>query len=277
MLTCLLNNQKINCFEDRYSKEELKNWSKKMLLLCPVCGKPYEYCHGKIKTPYFRHMYKAVCESKYSEPETEEHLMGKRELYAWLKKQDGVTECTLEGWIPSTKQRPDMMFYYYGKLCVLEYQCSPISSEYYERHELYQAAGIKDIWICGVQKYLQYYHTEGGIKKLNILEKESGIYYDTLNKCIYYIDKTLTEKQFNKIRNSKTKYHLMVNPYDYRPGLKNYFKVKNLLISYNTEYYYPSGRPSNKYPFPVAKQHFNKNISLAKCMALESLKIKSID
>ena len=47
------------------------------------------------------------------------------------------------------------MFEYYGKTCVIEYQCSPIATEYVERHELYQASGIVDIWVCGTEKYLK--------------------------------------------------------------------------------------------------------------------------
>lgn len=100
-------------------------------------------------------MDKNECEDKYSESETEEHLTGKRDLYEWIKTQDGVTNAVLEGWIPDTKQRPDIMFEYNGNSYVIEYQCSPIASEYIERHELYKAAGIIDIWILGVEKYLR--------------------------------------------------------------------------------------------------------------------------
>ena len=172
ILSCLLNGQRINCFDGKYNKDQLKKWSSKKILLCPVCGKPYEYCHGKVVQPYFRHKDKAQCEDKYSEPETEEHLQGKRDLYEWIKRQDNVTDVILEGWIPETKQRPDIMFKYNGKQCVLEFQCSPISTEYYERHELYQAAGINDYWILGTDKYFDEN------KRLNTLEKECGIYYN---------------------------------------------------------------------------------------------------
>ena len=153
MLSCLLNGERINCCDGQHSKEQLKKWASKKILMCPACGKPYEYCHGKVKTPYFRHMDKDQCEDRFSEPETEEHLKGKMDLYEWLKKQPGVTNCILEGWLATTKQRPDIMFKYNGQQCVLEYQCSPISSEYYERHELYKAAGIKDFWVLGINKY----------------------------------------------------------------------------------------------------------------------------
>lgn len=155
ILTCKLGNEIINCYDGTHNKEQLKKWSSKKILLCPVCGKPYEYCHGKVKTPYFRHMDKAECEDKYSESETEEHLNGKRDLFEWIKKQKGVTNAVLEGWIPETKQRPDIMFEYGGKKCVIEYQCSPIATEYVERHELYQSSGIIDIWIAGYEKYFK--------------------------------------------------------------------------------------------------------------------------
>lgn len=155
ILTCKLGNAIINCYDGTHNKEQLKKWASKKILLCPACGKPYEYCHGEVKTPYFRHMDKNECEDKYSESETEEHLNGKRDLFEWIKKQNGVTKAVLEGWIPGTKQRPDIMFEHDGKQYVIEYQCSPIATEYVERHALYKTAGINDIWICGTEKYLK--------------------------------------------------------------------------------------------------------------------------
>ena len=153
MLTAKIGNNIINCYEGKHSKEELKTWARKDIIKCPVCGKSYEYCHGQINTPYFRHKDKAACDYLYSEPETEEHIKGKLTLYNWIKKQDGVTNAVLEAWIPETKQRPDIMFEYNGSKWVIEFQCSPIATEQIERHKLYEAGGIKDIWICGVQNY----------------------------------------------------------------------------------------------------------------------------
>ena len=279
MLSCLLNGQRINCYDGSHSKEQLKKWASKRILMCPACGKPYEYCHGKVKSPYFRHMDKEQCEDRFSEPETEEHLNGKRDLYEWLKKQSGVTDCVLEGYISLTKQRPDIMFKYKGQQCVLEYQCSPISSEYYERHELYQAAGINDIWICGTKKYFQYYHKGDGVKKVNVLEQVSGIYYDSFNKNIYQIDKSVENSIFNKIINGNTYAYMMRNPYDYRVGKQNYCLIKDKMKSYTSYKYYPSptGRPSRKYPYPYTSYRFNKNVSLARCMKLQYLKLKNID
>ena len=76
ILTCKIRNEIINCYDGTHTREQLKQWSKKKILLCPACGKPYEYCHGRIVDPYFRHADKTECES-YSEPETNEHMQGK--------------------------------------------------------------------------------------------------------------------------------------------------------------------------------------------------------
>lgn len=180
ILSCLLNGQRINCFDSKYNKDQLKKWANKGILLCPACGKPYEYCHGKVRIPYFRHKDKSQCEDKYYEPETEEHLQGKRDLYEWIMKQSGVTDVILEGWIPETKQRPDIMFKYNGNQCVIEYQCSPISSEYYERHELYQAAGINDVWILGTDKYLEKEENEKSSRfRTKEIEYNTNFYYDS--------------------------------------------------------------------------------------------------
>lgn len=94
-----------------------------------------------------------MCIGIYSEPETEEHKNGKIALYKWALTQDELTDVVLEGWIPGTRQRPDLMFKYMDTQYVIEFQCSPICTEFHERHELYQAGGVIDIWITGTEKY----------------------------------------------------------------------------------------------------------------------------
>ena len=290
MLTCLIGNEIINCYDGIHTKEQLKKWSKKKILSCPACGRPYEYCHGKIKSPYFRHKDKEECIDRYSESETEEHMQGKKDLYEWVKSQHGVTNAVLEAWISETKQRPDIMFEYDNKKYVIEYQCSPIASEYLERHELYNAAGIHDIWICGTEKYL------GRNKRLNTLEKCRRLYYDTKSKVIYKMD-SMDKKEFlclskleeyrYKIRNGyASKYiiskyknrevHLMKNIYDYTPGYKNYLLIKdtdNCYICTGSYYPSPTGRPSNKYPYPVRKYGYSNNYSYATYLKLSNTKL----
>ena len=185
ILTCKLNKNTINCFDGTYPKEQLKKWAMKNILLCPVCCKPYEYCHGRIATPYFRHKDKQQCDYLYHEPETLEHIKGKQMLYEWISKQEGVSDVVLEGWIPETKQRPDIMFKYDHEQYVIEFQCSPIASKYLERHDLYKAGGINDIWILGTEKFLGKTHREKSIQ----------------DNTIYYLDvsnETLMMSSFNK-------------------------------------------------------------------------------
>lgn len=289
MLTCKLGNQIINCYDGTYSKEQLKKWATKKILVCPACGKPFEYCHGKIVSPYFRHMEKNQCVALYSEPETEEHLKGKKDIFEWIKKQKGVENAVLEGWIPETKQRPDIMFDYHGKKCVIEYQCSPIASEYLERHELYKTSGIYDIWICGTLKYLDFN------KKLNTLEKDARLYYDVFDKCFYQTHH-MSQDDFKKIlkiqdlrghlttlykqRKYYTRtFHIMKNIYDYHNGYINYKYIKHISNSYYcTGAYYPSPtrRPSRKYPYPVRKYSYFENYSFGVCYKLSNTKLSHI-
>lgn len=262
ILSCLLNNQRINCFSDIYSKEQLKKWADKNILLCPACGKPYEYCHGRVIQPYFRHKDKNQCEVKYSESETEEHLQGKRDLYEWIKKQPGVTDVILEGWIPETKQRPDIMFKYNGKQCVLEFQCSPISSKYYERHELYNAAGIEDIWICGSQNYFQCYYKGNGTKKLNELESKTRKYYDPNTRLFFFIDKKLKNLNGLYILKDLSKYNI---------SKANVFYIKDKNLNYISNTYHKSNRAGW-----VTDYIYKCNNSLAYCSKIDDFKLMEL-
>ena len=288
MLTCKLGNTIINCYDGKYSKESLKEWSAKKILMCPVCNKPYEYCHGEVKSPYFRHIDKTKCKSLFSEPETEEHLNGKRDIYEWVKNQDGVIDAVLEVWIPKTKQRPDIMFTYNKKKYVIEYQCTPISSEYIKRHELYELAGINDIWICGTEKYLD------PKKRLNTLEKSARLYYDSKNKCIFQMDdmneKTYkeTSKALGKLIKSVTRKRDKVSDDNiniqamlayYEKGVRNYCFIKGNSNSYycsGLRYASPTGRASRKYPYPVQKYEYLRNFSIATCYKLNDIQLKKI-
>ena len=276
MLTCLIGNNKINLIEHKYEKDELKKWSKKRILKCPICGKDYEYCHGKVKIPYFRHKDKEECDYLYSESETQEHLKGKIDLYNWLLKQPNVTNVELESYIPETKQRPDIMFEWNGQKCVIEYQCTPISSEYYERHELYETCGIKDVWICGAEKYFQYYHKGTGLKQVSEIEKNTTLYYDSKVGYVFQINREMSKKEFEMINNNKSRSHKMKVPFDYVVGKENFFSVKCVDKSYDSQPYYPSGRRTNKYQYPIIRHTFKENYSLAKCMPLNSIKLKEV-
>ena len=187
-------------------------------------------------------MDKNECEDKYSESETEEHLNGKRDLFEWIKKQDGVTNAVLEGWIPETKQRPDIMFEYDGKKYVIEYQCSPIATEYVERHKLYKASGINDIWILGTDKYLEKSEI-GKNFRMKEIEKHADIYYDVNGKSI--ISKSIDISRLTNVNIDEMLYFFMDSNFRYydkdkRKLMYDFISENNLVIrSLSEEYISP--------------------------------------
>lgn len=183
IITCKIGNSIVNSFDNKYNRNQLKEWSNKNILKCLVCGNTYEYCHGMIASPYFRHKDKSrECDGLFNEPETEEHIKGKILLHKWLKELEvkGMIEnVQLESYIKETKQRPDLYFEQNGTRYVIEFQCTPISTEYLKRKELYRLAGIKDIWILGLEKY----QIDG--KNKTIEEKGTQLKLDVANNIIY--------------------------------------------------------------------------------------------
>lgn len=250
MLSCLVNNNKIYTFEN--DPRDLKRWADKNILLCPVCNKPYAFCNGRIRIPYFRHKDKNACSYEYTIETTNEHMQGQIDLYNWIKEQPGVKDAEIESWISETKQRPDIKFYYNDKLYVIEYQCTPISSEYLDRHLLYKAAGITDIWICGCANYLQKYYKGKGSKRLNHVENETNFYYDPCDNS-FYIVPVLTEYEFKHV--------------------SGYELIKNKDVSFYNDYYWPSptGYRSNKHPYKVSRQIYEANHSYAQKIHLSNL------
>lgn len=184
MLTCKVGNSIINTFE--YKNRELRDWSDRKLLKCPDCEELMIYRNGEFKIAHFSHKSKCKFDKEliYRHPETEEHLNGKIAIYKWLKRNN-VKNVKLESWIPETKQRPDIYFEINNKRFVIEYQCSPISTKYKERHRLYKLAGICDIWILGFNKYgLNEIKTDTYIKATKTIEREI---ISEKNHCLMYL------------------------------------------------------------------------------------------
>ena len=216
MLTCKLGKKEIDTFS--FNSEDLRNWSNKKMLKCPVCNERIIYCKGEFKNPYFKHEKNSDCPDIYSEGVTEEHISGIKTLYNWLKTQNDISNLQLEKWIEETRQRPDIYFKYKGEEYVIEYQCSPISTQYSKRHELYNMLGIKDIWILGTNKYFEYnfnyiekniYLNIGLERRFKTIESEilnggdNLIYLNSSNKRFYITNKKITT---NSIR-IKTSYY----------------------------------------------------------------------
>lgn len=173
-------------------------------------------------------------------------MQGKIDLYEWIKKQKGVSDVVLEGWIPETKQRPDIMFTYGNKLWVIEYQCSPIATEYVERHELYQAAGIHDIWICGTEKYLKPFMRE------KYLQSESVGFYDSANKYFFALEGnkiySLTNFKAEKYYHSQgTFYGLPLDDFIFKGTIINVYIGDAISAMKRKELHLQNEKPRKKY------------------------------
>jgi hypothetical protein len=144
---------------------------------------------------------------------------------------------------------------------------------------LYRTAGIKDIWICGTEKYFQYYHEQNGnygTKRISEIETMNHVYYDSKTKFFHILDKNMDEKLFKSIKDEKKNINLMKTPSNYQQDKENFFIIKDVLNSYDSYSYYPSGRPSRKHPYPCKKYTFNENVSLTKCVSKNNVTFKDI-
>jgi competence CoiA-like predicted nuclease len=179
LLSCKVGSEQINVVD--YEEKQLRKWSRKKILKCPVCGGVLVYKRGLIKIPHFAHKKDSDCIYTFYENETKEHAIGKTLIYKWLKKLPNVKNLKLEAWISQTKQRPDLYFEIDDKKHVIEYQCSPITlKEYLERKELYKLNNIMDIWICGTENF--NFKLNGRLK-MKALDKQLF-----LSSSLYYIN-----------------------------------------------------------------------------------------
>lgn len=86
------------------------------------------------------------------------------------------------------------------------------------------------------------------------------------------------KNQYRKRKYFNRDFHVMKNTYDYLRGYKNYIQIKDISNNYYcSRCYYPSGRRSNKYPYPVREYSYSRNYSHATCYRLENIKLSSID
>lgn len=211
MITCIVGKKKIDTFS--YKSEQLREWSNRGMLKCPVCNKKVIYNNGEFKIPHFKHEKNCDCYDLFSEGTTEEHIEGIRLLHRWLQEQEGVCNIELEKWISETKQKPDIYFEYNDKSYVIEFQCSPISTNFLKRRELYRLNNIVDIWILGSDKYdIGFHRTLKQLdvkdmtlnrRKVKTIEKElfefeNRIYYLIQDK-IAMVTRFYNHKEKNKI------------------------------------------------------------------------------
>ena len=147
MLVAMTDQNERFVLQAAMSRNLLKQLRKERLFFCPQCKSNVQLKIGSIKIPHFAHLTKNDCETQFSEGETVTHLLGKHHLYQ-LFQQLGY-DVELESYLPTLKQRPDLLVMMKnGKCIVIEFQCSTISKEYLlSRNKGYQSENIQPIWI----------------------------------------------------------------------------------------------------------------------------------
>ncbi|MDD9267861.1 competence protein CoiA [Paenibacillus sp. GCM10023248] len=132
------------------NENEIRLLSEGKKLQCPECGDRVIFHSGPKRMGHFKHWRVRKCENDW-EPETEEHIKGKLLMYSYLKEKFPQAQVEFEYKIIETGQRADVICIHpNGERWAFEMQCSEIPGEdWWDRHQLYKSAGIKDFWLLG--------------------------------------------------------------------------------------------------------------------------------
>lgn len=132
-----------------YSKEKAAELRKKRWF-CPVCKSELDIKLGREKLPHFAHKKSRLCPGD-SEPESEYHLEGKRQLFLWLKTQG--CSVSLEPYLTSAGQRPDLTAESGEERLAFEFQCANLSADSLKsRTAGLKNAGYRPVWIIGAKR-----------------------------------------------------------------------------------------------------------------------------
>lgn len=147
MLVARLKNGALIELTKRWTKKELVTLKNTETFFCPCCRGEVILKLGTKKQWHFAHVREnALCQT--FEKESDIHLLGKKQLYLWLKKTKQTVY--LEKFFPQCKQRPDIYYEHRKRKVAVEFQCSPISYElHYKRTLSYLNDGIYPLWIIG--------------------------------------------------------------------------------------------------------------------------------
>ncbi|MFB9762664.1 competence protein CoiA [Ectobacillus funiculus] len=147
------NGERLNLLQP-LGKELLQEMREREVFFCPVCESEVQLKLGTRKKYHFAHKRTMVCKLDL-EPESAYHLAGKEMLYHWFKTQGFLTEP--EVYLPSIRQRPDLLLTRANVQAAVEFQCSPIPTKrFLERTHSYWREGLRVLWILGGNQYKRY-------------------------------------------------------------------------------------------------------------------------
>lgn len=190
-----------------YSREFLNDLKQRSAFKCIQCNEEVILRSGSINIPHFAHKRKSECIHSFSEGESEDHLNGKLQLYAFFKRHNCKPQ--LESFIPTIKQRPDILVYNDQSQIAIEYQCSKILPDSIKsRNSGYKQQQIDPFWILRTPTISEFPPQEIGIMQLSAFRQQFFIETPTNGKIIItYCPQT---KLFHYISNPV---HIQSNKY----------------------------------------------------------------
>lgn len=150
---------------------------------CPVCNEKVILKQGKINMPHFAHINHSRCIKQAQNGQTNEHLLGKKQLVQFINHDD----VKIESYLQSISQRPDLLWH---KL-VIEFQCSPITlKRLRQRINGYRSIQMKSLWVLG-----NNYRKHFGQKSMN----KFYYYLTQLGFCMFFwnVRSSNLEMRFN--------------------------------------------------------------------------------
>ncbi|WP_077617317.1 competence protein CoiA [Bacillus sinesaloumensis] len=149
MFVALRKNGDYVSLVEKWKRSDLLELRKDETFLCPACQSKVQLKAGMKKTHHFAHLKGAECTIK-TEPESEYHLDGKRQLFHWFQAQG--YDVKLEPFLSEISQRPDLLVVTQDRRYAIEYQCSGIDSALFKkRSDSYRQIGIIPLWILGAK------------------------------------------------------------------------------------------------------------------------------
>ncbi|WP_161974887.1 competence protein CoiA [Bacillus timonensis] len=149
MFVALRENGTYISLVEKWKRSDLLELRSHELFYCPACQSKVQLKAGLKKTHHFAHLKGVECTVK-TEPESEYHLEGKRQLFQWFQAQG--YDVKLEPFLPEISQRPDLLVTTPYTRFAIEYQCSQLDySLFKKRSHSYKTEGIVPIWILGAK------------------------------------------------------------------------------------------------------------------------------
>ncbi|ATP39123.1 hypothetical protein CSE16_03265 [Solibacillus sp. R5-41] len=198
MLVALTEQQQLYQLDRWTPQEKLLALKKTTRFYCPQCKALLILKVGQIKIPHFAHIKKSDCDTLFSEGESYAHLLGKQHLQELFQKLQ--LQPVLEPYLPAIQQRPDLLITKGTQKYAIEFQCSRLSSQYFQkRTKGYKDIQIMPIWIIQTpnEKFKSQGLTKISINHTNVQYIQTYknqhylLSYDVHSRTFYYISNLL--------------------------------------------------------------------------------------